>query len=185
VRILAPLAMSLLLVPLLAGCSGGDDGGQVPLPAEWLGHDLRKGTWVNETLQPYQTVAYQYDLSGGKHVAWEYVAVAPQPAPYLHFQLVRMDGDDPRTARPLVAEDRREGGGERTIVQSGTHQLDWMNEWDQELTVAVNVPAGGKRIVYEDGEGPGCLFASAVQSSGTACLRDPLPVLPPPPSTLV
>lgn len=171
----ALLAVALLGTALLAGCAGGGDGGTAPLPEEWLGHDLRKGDWVNETLQAGQTVAYEYQFNGGQRVAWEYVTVAPQPAPYLHFQLVRMDGGDPKTARPVTAEDRRDGGGERTIVQSGTHQLDWMNEWTQPLTVAVKVPPGGTRILYESGQGPGCLFSPGLDAAASAaCLPSPL-----------
>ncbi len=166
------LALALLVGPALAGCSGGGGGGRAPLPEEWLGHDLREPGWQNVTLQGGETVAFEAHWNAGARVKWEYVTTAPQPPPFLHFQLVRMECNDVGTARPLVSEDARDGTGERTVVQSGTHQLDWMNEWTQPLTVAVKVPSGTTMILYAKGEGPGCLFGSAAEAM---CLRPPLP----------
>lgn len=172
------MAAFLLLGPLLAGCSGGDDGGRVPLPPEWRGRDLREPGWANETLQPGWTLAFEYQWSAGKRVAWDWVVVAPvfetQPVrtAFAHFQLVRMDAGG---ARPLAAQDADQGDGERTIVQAGTHQLDWMNEWTQPVTVAVKVPEGAMRIQYPPGQGPGCLTTSGGRAADAACLAWPVP----------
>ncbi len=162
----------LLLVPLLAGCSGGGDEGHEPLPAEWRGRDLRKPGWVNETVQPGWTLAMQYDWSGGTRVAWDWFVYEPI---FAHFQLVRMQGSDPSTAQPVAASDAQEGEGERTVVQSGTHQIDWMNEFSQPITIAHKVPSGGTRIQYRPGQGPGCLFAPGTDDAAASCLRSPLP----------
>lgn len=178
----APLAALLLLGPLLAGCSDGGDGGRTPLPPEWRGRDLREPGWSNQTLEGGWTVAFEYHWPAGKRVAWDWVVVAPvfetQPVRtvYAHFQLVRMEGS---TARPIVAEDGDQGAGERTIVQTGTHQLDWMNEWTEPVTIAVKVPEGAQRILYPPGEGPGCLVTGRTTNS---CLAWPAG-LPPPPTS--
>lgn len=182
-RTLGFLAIALLAATALAGC-GGPGGGQEPLPPEWRGRDLREPGWVNETLQPGYTVAYEYEWSAGKRVDWDWVVVAPiqQRDPvftaYVHFQLVRMDGETPK---PLAAYDAQEGQGERTIVQSGTHQMDVLNEWTQPVTVAVKFPAGAERIVYPPGQGPSCVYSpgsgmvSPQTASSSACLRLPVP----------
>lgn len=170
-RLLA--AFLLLVAPALAGCSGGD-GGREPLPAEWRGRDLRQPGWVNETLQAGETLALEYQWTSGKRVAWDWVVVAPVQSrdpvftAYVHFQIVRMDGGD---ARPLVAHDAQEGEGERTIVQAGTHQIDWMNEWTQPVTIALLAPDGARRIVYPPGQGPGCLTTQG--RAAEACLAVP------------
>lgn len=182
----AALAAFLLLAPLLSGCSGGDDGGRAPLPPEWRGRDLREPGWANETLPSGWTVALEYDWSAGKRVTWDFVVLAPvfnrDPVrtAFVHFQLLRMDGGTPR---PLVAQDADQGEGERTIVQSGVHQVDWMNEYSgpEPVVLAYKVPDGARVIRYPPGEGPGCL-ATTGRSSDPACLGWPSG-LPPPPAT--
>ena len=164
------LALALLLGLAVAGCSGGD-GGQEPLPPEWLGRDLRKPGWANQTLEAGWTLGMEYTWAAGTRVTWDWVVLEPI---FAHFQLVKMDA--PGGPRPLVANDAQEGVGERTVVESGVHQVDWMNEWDRPITIAYKVPAGGTLHLYPPGQGPGCLFAT--RSAGSACLAPGLPVPP-------
>lgn len=152
--------LAIVALVLLAGCSG-PTGGQEPLPAAWRGRDLNEPGWANATIEPGWTFGLEYQFQGGQKVAWDWVVIAPvqQEDPvftaYVHFQLVRQEGT---SWRALAAQDAQEGRNSRTIVQAGTHQIDWMNEWTVPVIVAYKVPAGGVVREYAPGQGPGCLF---------------------------
>lgn len=153
-------ALAVVALVLLAGCTSPATGRE-PLPAEWRGRDLNESGWVNTTIQPGWTHGVEYQFAGGQKVAWDWVVIAPiqQQDPvftaYVHFQLVRQEGS---SWRALAAHDAQEGKDARTIVQAGTHQIDWMNEWTEPVTVAYKVPPGGSVRNYQPGQGPGCLF---------------------------
>jgi hypothetical protein len=176
VKAVALLAAALLM----AGCS--DPAPREPLPDEWRGRDLRQPGWVNETLQPGWTLALEYQWSAGKRVDWDWVVTAPVQArdpvftAFIHFQLVRFEADG--SPRAIVANDAQEGAGERTVTQGGRHQVDWMNEFNRTITLAYQLPAGGTRILYPPGQGPGCLFGFAAMAPMDGCLAS-LPPLPP------
>jgi hypothetical protein len=171
VRSVAWLALALLV----AGCS--DPPAKEPLPEEWRGRDLREPGWENETVPPGWTLAMEYDWPSGKRVEWDWIAIEPI---FVHFQLVRFEANG--QARALVAHDAQQGEGQRTLAQGGRHQVDWMNEYSEPVTIWHHVPSGGTRILYPPGQGPGCLFqtgaaapASAAPTVPTSCLVQPLP----------
>lgn len=145
-------ALALVVACLLAGCNA-PSGGSEPLPEAWRGRDLREPGWFNETVPAGWTLVLEYEWSSGTRIHWDWVSLEQK---FIHFQVVRMQ--DGKAARPALHwMDALDDQGQATVVQGGTHQYGWVNEYWQPIPLAIKVPPGYTERLHPPGQGPGCV----------------------------